>query len=486
MAGVGEISEVALNLNNLLLNMETRLKSFESKASNKEEMCTIYRVVPSVRKDDGENGASYDPKIICIGPYHRNKDPPLPTEDVKWQFLFSLINRHKDNTLDKLLKVVQSHQFQALKLYSEEVKLTPDAFVEMLVLDGCFILEFLSRIYLIEENERIFNEMWKLPFIRSDLFLLENQIPFSILEALFKATAIPKISSENSSNKWPQMTLLNLALMYITDGEMVTLPESLKNVKIHHLLHLFHISLIPNPEQPKTFSCLGLLLYLLKNCGTLISNVFIVLISLIICCFGHSSPPQVNKESQRAPRMMPSVTELQEAGIKFKKRDNAKCFLDVKFENNTMEIPRLNIQVITMSLFRNLVAFEQCCPGSGNHFTSYAALMDNLINTHLDVAVLQDRGIIENNLGSCEDVAFFFNKLCKGGYVDFEKHYLRSVFEDVRKFCSSDIQRWRAMLVHSYFSNPWATISFIAAFVLLGLTIVQTVFSILSYVHPPN
>ncbi|XP_039128314.1 UPF0481 protein At3g47200-like [Dioscorea cayenensis subsp. rotundata] len=323
----------------------------------------------------------------------------------------------------------------------------------------------------------------KLPLIRSDLLLLENQIPFFILQALFDSTVIPGISLENKDER-PLITLPDLVFIYITNARKDTAP----NIEIHHLLHLFHISLMPNtgPKEPKPFSYLALLLYLFMMFKRFISYVFIGLLSLILCCFRRSRPLAVKKKSQRAPRTIPSVTELQEAGIMFKRREDAICYLDVKFENSIMEIPQLSIQATTISEFRNLIAFEQCCPGSGSHFTSYAIFMDNLINTHIDVAVLQDCGIIESKLGSYKDVAIFFNQLCKGGYLEYEKHYLVQVFKDVRNFCSSDRHRWRAMLVHDYFSNPWAIISFIAAVVLLGLTIVQTVFSILAYVHPPN
>ncbi|KAM0954493.1 hypothetical protein DsansV1_C01g0011611 [Dioscorea sansibarensis] len=469
MAGVGV--EMVVEVDQLFSEMEKKLKSFESQSSEKKERSTIYRVVPSVREDDG---AAYDPKIISIGPYHREKNQLLPMEDVKWQFLLSLINRHKDNQLAKWIRVVRAYEPRARKLYSEKLELEPDAFVEMLVLDCCLILELITKIVLKKENEEIFDENWKLPLIRSDLLLLENQIPFFILQALFDSTVIPGIS----------LTLPDLALMYVTNARMDTAP----NVEIHHLLHLFHLSLMPNTGQkePKPFSYLSLSLYLPRKFKRFISYVFIGLLSLILCCFRRSRPLPVKEKSQRAPRTIPSVTELQEAGIMFKKREDAMCYLDVKFENSTMEIPQLSIQATTISEFRNLIAFEQCCPGSGSHFTSYATFMDHLINTQIDVAVLQDCGIIESKLGSYKDVAIFFNQLCKGGYLDYEKHYLVQVFKDVRKFCSSDLHRWRAMLVHDYFSNPWAIISFIAAFLLLGLTIVQTVFSILSYVHPPH
>lgn len=43
--------------------------------------------------------------------------------------------------------------------------------------------------------------------------------------------------------------------------------------------------------------------------------------------------------------------------------------------------------------------------------------MDSLINTPKDVALLKQADIIEHVLGSDEDVALLFNKLCKGDYL---------------------------------------------------------------------
>ncbi|KAJ0979929.1 hypothetical protein J5N97_015403 [Dioscorea zingiberensis] len=400
--------EVVVEMDPLLNTMEQKLRILESKSFEREESCTIYRVLPSIHGDDG---AAYDPKIISICPYHWNNNQLSSTEEIKWQFLLSLINQNKENKLSKWLRLIRAQEPRARKLYSEKLELEHDAFVEMLVLDGCFIIELLVKLTLPTKNEQIFDENWKLPLIRSDILMLENQIPFFILQALFDSTVIPEFVFEDK-NEAP-VTLVELALSYVTHGRMEVLPQSAKNVDILHLLHLFHMSLAPNPVQKesKPFSWIRLLL------------------------------PSVHyHKNKRAPRTIPSVTELQEAGIMFKKRE-AKCYLDVKFGEGAMEIPQLSIQATTISEFRNLIAFEQCCPGSGSHFTSYAAFMDNLINTQMDVAVLQDCGIIESKLGSYKDVAFFFNQLCKGGYLDYEKHYLAKVFKDVREYCESERHR---------------------------------------------
>ncbi|KAJ3696980.1 hypothetical protein LUZ61_000685 [Rhynchospora tenuis] len=55
----------------------------------------------------------------------------------------------------------------------------------MMLLDGCFIIEFLMKWYSGVPDDAIFNVGWVLPIIRNDFLLLENQIPFFVIQKLF-------------------------------------------------------------------------------------------------------------------------------------------------------------------------------------------------------------------------------------------------------------------------------------------------------------
>ncbi|GFY82347.1 hypothetical protein Acr_02g0005870 [Actinidia rufa] len=77
------------------------------------------------------------------------------------------------------------------------------------------------------------------------------------------------------------------------------------------------------------------------------------------------------------------------------------------------EIPTWSLSNSTEPFLRNLIAFEQCFPGVSCYFTSYAFLMDMLVNFAKDVEVLQKAGIIENYLGADQDASDLFNKLSK-------------------------------------------------------------------------
>ncbi|CAN6818749.1 unnamed protein product [Brassica oleracea var. botrytis] len=90
---------------------------------------------------------------------------------------------------------------------------------------------------------------------------------------------------------------------------------------------------------------------------------------------------------KRREQLIHCVTELREAGIKFRRRKTDR-FWDIQFNNGYLERPRLLIHDGTKSLFLNLIAFEQCHIDSRNDITSYIIFMDNLIDSHEDVSYL--------------------------------------------------------------------------------------------------
>ncbi|KAK9936773.1 hypothetical protein M0R45_013597 [Rubus argutus] len=99
-------------------------------------------------------------------------------------------------------------------------------------------------------------------------------------------------------------------------------------------------------------------------------------------------------------------------------------------------IPPLAIDERTGPMFRNLMAFEQCYHSCKHLITSYAVLMDNLIDTNKDVNFLCEEGIVANWL-SAEVATKFFNNLYKDTTV-VNFHY--------KKLCDD---------VHEYHNNTW-------------------------------
>nr|XP_029117660.1 UPF0481 protein At3g47200-like [Elaeis guineensis] len=178
--------------------------------------------------------------------------------------------------------------------------------------------------------------------------------------------------------------------------------------------------------------------------------------------------------------------ELRQVGVKFRKKEKGANFLDITFHKGRMEIPPLWVTDHTCSLFRNLIAFEQCYAGTKAYVTTYAVFMDCIIDEAKDAQLLHLKGIVVNRLSTDKALAGLFNKLCNQIHYSPDKDYLRNLFTEVNKYYNSKHHKWWAVLKRNYLSNPWAIASVTAAVLLLLLTIEQAVFAGFSYLLPPK
>jgi hypothetical protein len=181
-----------------------------------------------------------------------------------------------------------------------------------------------------------------------------------------------------------------------------------------------------------------------------------------------------------------SAAELYEAGIRFKKSGSGSL-KDISFTGGVLRLPVIVVDDATESMFLNLIAFERFHVGAGNEITSYIFFMDNIIDNAKDVALLHSSRIIQNAIGSDKAVAKLFNSLSKDITLDPDSS-LDVVHKRVIDYCKKPSNRWRANLIHTYFRNPWAILSLIAAIFLFALTIAQTIYTIYPYYSqsPPS
>jgi hypothetical protein len=96
--------------------------------------------------------------------------------------------------------------------------------------------------------------------------------------------------------------------------------------------------------------------------------------------------------------------------VKFKV-GSSKCLVDLKFTNGVLEIPCLTLYHNPESVFRNLVALEQCHYDSDHYVTDYIRLLNFLIDTDKDADLLVRKGILVNTLDNDNEVTTLINKL---------------------------------------------------------------------------
>ncbi|KAL6003618.1 hypothetical protein ACLOJK_023851 [Asimina triloba] len=177
------------------------------------------------------------------------------------------------------------------------------------------------------------------------------------------------------------------------------------------------------------------------------------------------------------------ATQLEEAGIQFRKSDGTSLE-DIAFQKGllraTLSLPQLLVDDATESKFLNLMAFEHLHPGSGKEVSSYVCFMDNIIDSDKDVSLLCKNDIIKNFVGTDQAVADLFNGISHDVSIDLASN-LGTVHRNVTRYCNDPCNKQCANLKHGYFNTPWSAIAFVAASVALIITIIQFVYTFLTY-----
>ncbi|CAL9754626.1 unnamed protein product [Musa acuminata subsp. burmannicoides] len=459
MSTAGEQIEITID-RDWVVSLKDKLKVTERPAWRTEQP-TIFKVLPHLREIEPK---AYEPTIVSLGPFHHHKSHLKAMDHLKWQYLSKFLGRNPEKPLEDYLKLIKENERQARMAYSEEVEMSSDDFVQMMLLDCCFVIET-----ILPEGEGQATIRSLSPVLVRDMLILENQLPFCILQPLFDSTFLRQ-----------SLDLSSLILGFLSKAVSIRTENPSGKKSFHHTLQLFHSCILPANDRDGRESSTSL-------CHNLscLQNVFPVSFWLsswlhkLSCC---SRDDQ--EETNKFLDWIPSATQLTEAGVHIRKKEEAKSFLDITFRDGKMELPQLQVDDATNTLLRNLIALEQCCREASPHVTSYAGLIDCIIDTAADVALLQQSKIIINGMGNGEEVATLFNRLCKEVLIDdLESSYFSRIYKDVNMHYDARCNKWRARLNHDYFSNPWAIVSVAAAIFLFILTITQTVYAVLSYVQ---
>ncbi|KAJ3709177.1 hypothetical protein LUZ61_012882 [Rhynchospora tenuis] len=442
--------EKAPSTDNLRAHVQKRLRDLPGKPHTNQPV-TIYRVPASFRE---KRKTLYEPRMVSIGPYYRGREELRAMEEHKWWCLRDFMSRKPEIGLDIYLQEIRKLESQARQCYSESVNLGTDEFVLMLLLDGCFILEYFLK-HEDKETDVLCDVGWGGPTIISDLFLLENQIPFFIIHKL--ASFLSDLKDCNSCEDGCDM-VHNLSAL-LPYQEMLMPPEvSCDN--IHHLLHLYYICLIPKPHTEHSHHPA-----MKRSLSWLWMRV--------------PQQSRQGKVSQSSSVIIPCAAELHDSGVKFKRNSSPHLF-DITFNKGVMEMPLLVVDNTIRAIFTNIVAFEQSQISKSRIFTSYVVLWNMLVDTARDVSLLEHCGILELVQHNEEQAADFFNELADCWTMDYDDHYYANLFLHLQKYCSSTWNRSRARLMQDYFNNPWSSISVVAAVILLILTVIQTYYTVYS------
>ncbi|XP_058068869.1 UPF0481 protein At3g47200-like [Magnolia sinica] len=337
--------------------------------------------------------------------------------------------------MGNLFKEVMNVVAEARKFYAAEImsKLRDEAFARMMFLDGCFVLYFIQGMNRGNIDLEISNRLILL--IVRDMFLLENHLPFLVLDAL--------MSLRFDSNK-----KLKGKIVKFIEWE-VLLPMGLS----FFIPHWWFTG--RRDDDP---------LHLLDALRTMLLG---------------SHPSDPNKKYRYRLHNFGSIMELKEVGIRFEKSDSG-YLTDIRFKEYfffpRLLLPSIVINGVTISQLLNLTSFEMCSDiHSGCGVTSYICFLDSLINHGADVKELRSKGILHHALGSDEEVALLFNEWPIEGMNDLYVYF--EVKERIYSHRHYNVKVSIARVLHTYFKSPWTAISFVAAVLLLLFTAIQTGFA---------
>ncbi|XP_022996812.1 UPF0481 protein At3g47200-like [Cucurbita maxima] len=245
-------------------------------------------------------------------------------------------------------------------------------FGNMMIVDGRFLVEFLIQ----HHNRHCPNTCFQTPnnldltfhqrFIElfTDLIMLENRVPFFLLERLFYLI----------------LNTISISFVYLT-------------------YMFFKLELVDN--------------YSLSDLSSIKPKYFFDLLSFYFVV----SKTSLENNNNNSPITPPSITELHEAGVTIKKAENAECAMNLSFQNGIFTIPQshlLTVDDFFEHTMQNLIAFEHFPLENESKRIQYIAFMDDLIRKEKYFNLLVKAGIIINKIGdSDKEVSNLFNNLCK-------------------------------------------------------------------------
>ncbi|XP_031273365.1 UPF0481 protein At3g47200-like [Pistacia vera] len=411
----GEVREERhLIVNMLIHNWEA--------SQNRHIDCCIYRVPTRIRKVNEE---TYTPQAISIGPFHHQKTELGIMENLKEGYVDHFFSRTTLEKREKVLAFIQEHELKIRDCYSEPCTLNNDDYVTMILRDAIFIIEvFLSNYEQDDEQDSVpeIKPTEKLALML-DFILLENQLPYFLLEGLYKIVV-------------SRPPFINLCCDFFRrPNEMFdSVPDQ---SEIKHFTDLLRVALVKSYPQQKS----------------------------------KKQSHEVNSDVD-----LPSAAKLHESGVKFS-ASQMECLFDIKFEEGELRIPQLSVDNATETILRNIMALEQCYYPYTTLVCDYVELLDSLIDEKSDLDLLVKEGIISNRMGNSTSIVRMVNNLCT--QITINRVHYEDISKRLKKHYNEPCNHTCAKLKSVYFSDLWTGTATIAAAVLLILTFMQTVASFL-------
>ena len=464
--------------------LENKEKASSSSSSLKLECA---KVPQSLRSDVKDVEVYYEPQVISFGPYHHGKPHLEEGETLKLKLAANYF-REYELLEDKIYEKISCDIEALRKCYSRRSteEYTDEELGVMFLVDGCALLWYILCVCL-GDHEEYGIRYQDLSRIHQDVLLLENQLPYRLLH-----NHIMSMSNYAWTVIFQEFFGMSTDESFFQEFFGRKEESFLRKMKSYCRLFLFRllrlspikiINLNPNPTQKlesieNSMPCRHILdLYRKNFLGDERSYPLTHSESTATVKKGLGSVGDVKDQVMASFR---NVKELMTAGIRIKPSPT-RYLRDISFTSNgitaCLRLPPITIDSSTKKLFLNLIAYEMSSDVP-HDFISYLRFLDSLVDHADDVKELQAAGILQNNLGTHEQVADFFNTVSSNLESNF--HAYKDVRVKIRKHLKSHynirLKIWITQCLDTYFGNPWTIIAWVGAALALFFTAVQTYF----------
>ncbi|KAJ4892342.1 hypothetical protein Rs2_32090 [Raphanus sativus] len=397
------------------------------------------------------NPEAYTPQMLIIGPLHHYKKAQaveLSRTDVRYMY-YNKMELHKkkylenfalaygNQTVEKFRSIIKRDEQVIRSCYAESTDtINSDDFVEMMLHDSVFLLVFFMHNgprYIDKTGDFLFDEPCYQYTIFGDLILLENQLPYALLESLFE----PFYDKFGGNITFRDVILQGFGIQ----GKVT------REKKFLHFTDLRRLVLVQT--------------------------------------LGLTEEEQINAKLVRKESIvrLPNAEMLNSAGVEFECSEE-KDTLVIEFERGILTMPCFKAEDNTERVFRSIMALEQCHYPYTAFVCNYIDFLVCLIETESDVDVLVNKGVIKNWLGRKGYIAEMVSRLCLE-IVDEGCHYY-DISERLSDFYENPFNRSVATLRRVYFKDLWTGTAHVVAFFLLVLTLIATVASVLQVTQKDN
>ncbi|CAN6349609.1 unnamed protein product [Urochloa humidicola] len=459
--------------------------------------------VPAHLRDP--NPDAYTPGLVAIGPLHARdaaaeRGRLRPGNRLKMAYLNSLISRGHPDASDHLaviqgyVRLVAAREREARAMYAvEDVDDLPaEDFIQMLVLDGCFIIEHLVNVATGRGEPSLHATPFGPAKLSVDLVLAENQIPFFVLADLIGGTRLPEFDSTGYD---PPVLLMKLVLYYLAGEKGRDMTYALPPAgDVCHILHLLHatVAAARTRWEPPPLGKDGLSAWLYKlekkarDAARLLPRLPFMLLVLLLY-------PTLPGSASYGREDLPSASDLKRMWVRFKKARGGggskapaaetiasvlgPVPLAVKLEHeDRLRLPQLRVEQRTAPLLLNLMAFEQSAEQRAGDVSAYVWLMAKLVQSPEDAGVLAAAEVVVDGGGAAgseskEDVARFFRRVGAASEAagELEKSYLGETLQKLRERIEK-----RAGVQRYYVQVPWRLAAALVTVVTTVTSILQT------------